>query len=536
MQEKAVIYCRLSKEDGDKVEKDNSSESIQNQKLLLIEHAIKNGWQIHEIYTDDDYSGLDRDRPAFNKMLEDAEQGKFNIILCKNQSRFSRDIEVVEQYLHNQFIAWNIRFIGIVDNVDTGVKGGKKARQINSLVNEWYSEDLSANVTAALNAMKQNGLYVGHLCIYGYKRDPNNKHKLIIDREAAEVVREIFDLYLKGYGIAAIANILTKKRYKTPTEHKRAQGKNYYNPAEKKAIHGEKNDISIWSTSTIRKILRERIYLGHMVQGREKKVSYKSKKMIKVPEKDWIVVKNTHERIINVQTFDKVQSRLGVKSSNIDLDKEKAPKTHLFAGKVICLECKSTMQKRYGRNKVQYLKCGLALKTKNDKCSLHTIRMDTLTAAVKDALCQIVKEFIKDDAQEVALMSIVNRKNSLRLELTKEQHSLTEVYKKQQEASDTLANVYVDKVKGVLSEVEFKVIKERLGIDMEHIKERVSKTQEAIKQLENKIKNEEKNPFKIRDYIEHVEMSYAAVTDFIDYIEIGDKYSLSQTINIHWIF
>jgi len=534
MQEKIAIYCRLSKEDGDKLEKNDPSESIQNQKLLLMEHAMKNGWLIYEIYADDDRSGLDDSRPAFNKMLEEAERGKFSIILCKNQSRFSRDMEVVERYLHNKFVAWNIRFIGLVDNVDTGVKGGKKARQINSLVNEWYSEDLSANVTSALNAMRHNGLYVGHLCIYGYKRDPDNKHKLIIDHEAADVVREIFGLYLKGYGIAAIANILTQKRCKTPTTYKRAQGKNYYNPAEKKAGDSIKNNI--WSTSTIHKILREKVYLGHMVQGRAKKISYKSKKMIRLPEKDWIVVEHTHEPIIDKETFTKVQKRLGVKSSNFALGGGEAPKTHIFAGKVICIDCKSTMQKRYGRNKVQYLKCGLALKTKGDECTLNTIRMDVLGDVVKNEVRKIIKASITDAAQETALLEMINNKSSLQTELIKAQHSLAETHKKQQDISDALTSVYIDKVKGVLNEHEFGVIKDRLNIDMSLTQERASKAQEAIARLEGKIKSEQEHPFRISDYAEHMELNHAAVSDFIGCIEIGVKNGSEQVISIHWLF
>ena len=140
---KVAIYCRLSREDDDKLHESDESESIQNQKSMLINYAIERSWDIYNIYCDEDYSGIDSERPEFNKLLEDAKSHKFDIVLCKTQSRFTRDMEIVEKYLHNKFIEWNIRFVSPVDHVDTLDKGNKKSRQINGLVNEWYLEDLS---------------------------------------------------------------------------------------------------------------------------------------------------------------------------------------------------------------------------------------------------------------------------------------------------------------------------------------------------------------------------------------------------------
>jgi len=535
MQDKVAIYCRLSKEDGDKVTKDDNSESIQNQKLLLMEYAKKQGWIIYEIYTDDDYSGLDKERPAFNEMLHEAGLGKFNIVLCKNQSRFSRDMEVIEKYLHSQFIFWGVRFIGLVDNVDTGVKGGKKARQINSLINEWYCEDLSANVTAALNTMKRSGLYVGYLCTYGYNLDPDNKHRLIIDPTAAKVVREIFELYLKGYGIASIANILTEKQYMTPGVYKRAQGKKYSNPAESRAGYSSK--YGVWSVSTIRRILREKTYLGHMVQGREKKISYKSNKVIKVPEKDWIVVKHTHESIIGEETFNKVQNRLGVKSSNFKSHGEEMPRAHIFAGKVICMDCKSTMQKRYGRNRVKYLKCALALKTKNNECTLHTLRMDVLIDEVQNCIHRIIKNYINDKKNVNNLLKLVFDKNDLLDDVEKAKVSFAESLKKREENADALTSVYIDKVKGSLTEQDFQIIKERLHAEMVQIENTISSTQEVILHLESKIRVSETNEFKFDSCIKFIDLSHDMINDFIDHIEIGEKNDNGeQVVNIHWLF
>ena len=202
---KAAIYCRLSKEDEDKI---GESESIQNQKSMLLQYAIEKGFDIYQIYSDEDYSGIDRNRPAFNSMLQAASEHQFDVVLAKTQSRFTRDMELVEKYLHGKFMEWGVRFIAVVDHVDTNDTANKKSRQINGLINEWYLEDLSTNVRSVLDHKRKEGLFIGSFARYGYCKDPNAKGKLIIDPEAAEVVRRIFSMALNGIGAHKIARIL----------------------------------------------------------------------------------------------------------------------------------------------------------------------------------------------------------------------------------------------------------------------------------------------------------------------------------------
>ena len=215
---KAAIYCRLSKEDEEQEKKDREkeSESIQNQKSMLINYAIEKGYDIYHIYSDEDYSGIDRDRPDFNRMIEAASQQKFDIILAKTQSRFTRDMELVEKYLHGKFVEWGIRFIAVVDHVDTADETNKKSRQINGLVNEWYLEDLSNNVRSVLTHKRREGKYIGTFALYGYTKDPADNNHLLVDLEAAEVVRRIFTLYLSGNGTTRIARILNEEGRPSP--------------------------------------------------------------------------------------------------------------------------------------------------------------------------------------------------------------------------------------------------------------------------------------------------------------------------------
>ena len=172
---KVAIYCRLSEEDRNKQHETDDSNSIQNQKSMLIQYVLEQGWEVYNIYSDDDYTGSDRRRPEFNKLLNDAEHRKFDIILCKTQSRFTRELELVEKYIHGLFPIWGIRFISIVDNADTANKGNKKSRQINGLVNEWYLEDMSENIRSVLTDRRKNGFHMVHLLFMVIKKTPSKR-------------------------------------------------------------------------------------------------------------------------------------------------------------------------------------------------------------------------------------------------------------------------------------------------------------------------------------------------------------------------
>lgn len=294
---KAAIYCRLSKEDEDKI---GESESIQNQKSMLLQYAMENGFDIYQIYSDEDYSGIDRNRPAFNSMLQAASEHQFDVVLAKTQSRFTRDMELVEKYLHGKFMEWGVRFIAVVDHVDTNDTASKKSRQINGLINEWYLEDLSTNVRSVLDHKRKEGLFIGSFARYGYCKDPNAKGKLIIDPEAAEVVRRIFSMALNGIGAHRIARILNDEKIPSPTAYKQLHGIHYRSALKN-------TNAALWSSPTVYQILHDQLYIGNMVQGKHKKISYKSEKTIWMPKSQWIVVENTHEAIIEREMFETVQ-------------------------------------------------------------------------------------------------------------------------------------------------------------------------------------------------------------------------------------
>ena len=340
---KAAIYCRLSKEDEART---GESESIQNQRSMLVQYAVEHGMEIYQIYTDEDYSGIDRSRPAFHAMIKAASEHKFDVVLAKTQSRFTRDMELVEKYLHGKFVEWGIRFIAVVDHVDTSDAANKKARQINGLINEWYLEDLSANVRSVLDHKRREGVHIGSFAPYGYRKDPETRGKLCIDPETAEVVRRIYAMALGGIGAHKIARTLNEEGVLSPAAYKQQKGMKTQCPA-----------VQLWNSATVYQMLHNETYTGNLVQGRHQKISYKSKKTIWLPKEQWVMVENTHEAIIDRETFATVQqmlahrARSGAKGS-----------VHPLARKVVCGCCGGTMEQtsrpaKADGTRIHYLRC-----------------------------------------------------------------------------------------------------------------------------------------------------------------------------------
>ncbi|MBO5094767.1 MAG: recombinase family protein, partial [Lachnospiraceae bacterium] len=386
---RAVLYLRLSKEDLDKANAGDDSASIVNQRLLLTEYALSQGWAIVDTYIDDDYSGLYDDRPEFDRLIRDSRLGKFDIVLCKSQSRFTRNMEHLEKYLHHDFLLLGIRFIGLVDGVDTNVEGNKKTRQIYGLTNEWYCEDLSKNIKSVFRQKMRAGQFLGSFAPYGYLRDPEDGHRFIVDEYAAKVVNLIYDLTIEGYGALSISHILEDRRIDSPTVYKKKQG-NYANvKADEFSVK-----YNFWSTTTINRILANDTYLGHLTQGRWEKISYKDKKVKENPRDKWIVVKNHHEPIISQEKFDKVRRiKVGRRRTGT------AGKVHKFAGKIRCADCGSTLIKSgYTNDKMEdwNLRCQLANKSRKKLCTNHLIRASVIENAVLENIQVLVKRVLEN--------------------------------------------------------------------------------------------------------------------------------------------
>lgn len=397
---RAALYCRLSKEDIDKEREDSFSRSIKNQEAMLIRYARDNGFKVVKIYRDDDYSGLYEDRPGFCSLIEDARNGCFEAVIAKTQARFTRNMEHLEKYLHSEFIQWGVRFIGVVDHVDTDVKGNKKARQINGLVNEWYCEDLSESVRASFRIKQLHGEYLAAAPPYGYMKDPADNHHLVPDPYAAEIVRRIFSLYLSGMGKGSIAGLLTEEEILRPSTYKRrVQGLNYYNPNE------NEDHPYRWTFQTVSAILKNEVYIGHTVQNKCVRLSYKSRYKKRLPESEWIKVENTHEPIVEEAVFNEAQILL----------KERKAKAcgvwgrALFWKKLYCGDCGKAMNKTGRRSKRFPERTVYACKTYksygNAMCSSHRITEDILEGLAAKALqAEGSRRLTENDIENMKLM------------------------------------------------------------------------------------------------------------------------------------
>lgn len=296
--ERAAIYCRLSVEDAQRQE-GKDSESIANQKELLLAYAAQKGWQVTGIYADEDYSGLREDRPGFQELIAHGREGRFSVILCKTQSRFTRNLVTAERYLYELFPLWGIRFVSVVDGVDTARRENKRASQINSLINEWYCEELSDNIRAVLRRKREMGQYLGNYAPYGYEKSPFDRHVLVPCPQRAQVVAGIFRLYLLGFSCAGVAEVLNGCGILSPAMALAQEGKDCGRKAK-----------GIWTASTICKILKNPVYLGNMVQGKTEKISYKQKKSRPCSKEQWTVVKDTHVPLVSEELFGAVQKKM----------------------------------------------------------------------------------------------------------------------------------------------------------------------------------------------------------------------------------
>ena len=434
---KAAIYCRLSEEDRNKKNEADDSGSIQNQKAMLLEYAAQHSWEVYDIYSDDNYTGSDRNRPAFTRMLEDAEVHRFDIILCKSQSRFTRELELVEKYINGLFPIWGIRFISLVDNADTSNKGNKKARQINGLVNEWYLEDMSENIRAVLTSRRKGGFHIGAFAPYGYKKDPEQRGRLLIDEEAAAVVREIFTLFSQGYGKTAIARLLNERGIPNPTEYKRLHGLRYQQPKGKTG--------ALWKYAAISGILTNELYIGNMVQGRYGSVSYKTKQNKPRPKEMWYRVEETHEAIIDRDLWDRVQALSASQAKPF-----RGGTLGLFARKVLCASCGYTMRSTKSRGK-HYLQCA-SRRAARDACPGAFISVDTLERLVIQELNSLSRHYL-DQEELVRRVVCVQSVHQQRQNWLKTKATLL-----QQLGDDQLCLrcLYLDKVKGIVSKEDYR--------------------------------------------------------------------------------
>ena len=518
---KVGIYCRLSIEDKGKGSDD--SQSITNQKAMLRDYCQERGWDIYDIYVDDGYSGIDRTRPSFNRLLHDCEHGNIDIVLCKDQSRFSRDTVIIEQYLNDKFIEWGIRFIGVADNADTDSESYGTMRLFTSAYNEMYVKDISAKIRKTLAYKREQGQFIGSFAPYGYQLDPENKHHLIVDHETAPVVQQIFELFISGEGYRHIVMALNDQGILSPSAYKRQNGSRYTNTnAESSNANG------LWTQSTIAKLLRNEMYTGTLVQGKTHHISYKNKKRKKVDPDEWIRIPNAHEAIIVAETWEKAQERLNSHSRVGKHSEELSP----LAGKVRCAVCGRPMKRNvyYNRTKtIRYygLQCA-TYKTGAMNCpNTRTISGKVLEQTILDELNSIVAQYCQSD--EIRFTNLYEE------QLCVLESSLTKLKEKQASAQNRLVQMYKDKLDGIISNSDYALFRQSLSDEEKILSKRINELQQQIQTTRSRMENAEGQKVLIEQYTHFDTLDRAVADEFIDYIEIGmTDENGEREIHIHW--
>ncbi len=520
MSSKVAIYPRLSEEDRIKKNQEDESESIQNQKSMLIEYALKHNWEIYDIYCDEDFGGADRDRPEFNRLLKDAEAKKFDIVLCKTQARFTRELELVEKYIHGLFPIWGIRFIGVVDHADTDVKGNKKARQINGLINEWYLEDLSENIKSVFANKMTKGQHIGAFALYGYMKDPDKKGHLIIDEEAAEVVREVFNLYVQGYGKQEIARILNARGIPNPTEYKRQKGLRYKQPTSKVS--------TLWKYFAISNMLINEIYIGNMVQGRYGSISYKTKQNKPKPKDQWVIVKNTHEPIIDLELWEKTQNLIKERTKPFITGE-----IGIFARKVKCMNCGYTMRSKKHRDGSHYLTCNTRY-TSIEACEGAMVAVKTLEKVVLHELHELNKKYLDEELlEEKADFNYRTNEQIGKLEM-----QIKEYQKRFSECSEQVKFLYKDKLKGLITEDEFIDLSNEYHQEKVRLERIINEAQSQIESNNQKLIQADSRRELIKQHTDTDTLTREMVDILIDHIEVGKRIpkTKNRPIKIYWNF
>ena len=495
----AGLYIRLSREDDTKQE---VSESIINQKSFLLQYVQDNNLDIYDIYIDDGYSGTNFDRPSFKRMINDIELGRINMVITKDMSRLGRDYIGTGNLIEKYFPEHNVRYVAVNDNIDTYISSSSNdIAPFKAIINDMYARDISKKIKSSLKAKMKDGKWVGCRVPFGYRKDINDKNHLVVNEIQAEVVRRIFSLCLRGLSFFKIAKQLTSEGIKTPAQYYDFEWRGGYD-----LKYGK------WHSKTIKDILTNRVYVGDMVQNRRSKVNYKVKNVIRNNPEDYIIVKNTHEAIIDNEVFDEVQKRIPKNKGRND-----KKEVHLLDGLLYCGDCGhriSILSRRKKDNRC-YTICNYYRTYMNKMaCTTHSNNYDELEKAIIDTLICICLNCVNKDKVRNKILNALTVDNSVNIK-----RKLEILSKDISQINDNLDFIYIDKINSKINEKQFERIKTKLENELRN-------KQKRYDMLTNNINNsiyEDIDKY-IRKFLTMKNLSRELVINLIDKIEIfADK-------------
>lgn len=519
---KVGIYCRLSVDDASNSAKAKNyipadeSVSIENQYELLSKFVMLNGWTEVKSYRDDGYSGGNFQRPGFLEMLEDARHGLINLILVKDLSRLGRDFVEVGRYTDVVFPSLGCRFVSVLDCLDTE-GDNTDMLHFRSLMNDYHLKDLSNKVKSVLHTKMRSGQYIAAYAPYGYRKSEEDRHRLVIDEEAAAVVRRMFELRRGGMAYGKIAAVLNSEGILSPRWY---WAKRYGNGSCKYA--------NLWMYATVKNILTNEVYTGNLIQNQTGSRSYKDDTMIYKPESEWIRHEALHEAIISPEVWNEVQA---INRERTLLSADNAPpKPFLFTGKLVCADCKAPLQgnretqrRKNGTSKkyVSYF-CSRYTASGYGACSRHTIYEMTLTELVLSEIRAHAEALELDEAamldrlQAQRTAADAERQESVRQEIGKLRRRVYEL-------EQMTAKLYEDKVCGIISAAFFAVLLEKTEQERRQRTDRLDTLLAEIREYEQSAADIQSWAAVVRKHLHIRELDRETVDELIDRIEVGEK-------------
>ena len=502
-----ALYCRLSRDD----ELQGDSNSIKNQKLILQKYADDNGFRNTRFFVDDGYSGTTFDRPDFQRMIAEMDAGRIGTVIVKDMSRLGRDYLKVGFYTEVAFPEADVRFIAINNGVDSANQQESDLTPFINIFNEFYAKDTSKKIRAVFKAKGQSGKPLCTNPPYGYKKDPDDKNRWIVDDEAAAVVKEIFHLCMSGYGPTQIAKELRKRRIETPAEYGKRVGVNV--PSAKLR---ENDDPCRWTTSTVVHILERREYTGCTVNFKTYKKSYKSKKQVKNDPSEWAIFEGMHEAIIEPEVYDTVQKIRDGRRRQTPMGEMPA-----LSGMVYCADCGHKLYQVRGRclPQSEYMVCATYRKKGKSVCPSHQIRNSVNEQLLLEDL-QRVTAYARNHEDEFLQLVTRNSEKALDRELRDCRKEYEQSKARIAKLDTLIQRIYEDNVEGKISDDRFAKLSGNYETEQAQLQSRVEELQRFLDDAKEKSLNADHFLALVRKYTDIRELDAEIIREFVERINV----------------
>ena len=518
-----ALYCRLSRDD----ELQGDSNSIKNQKTILQKYADDNGFTNTEFFVDDGYSGTNFDRPDWQRLISQVEEGRIGTIIVKDMSRLGRDYLKVGYYTEVLFPGSDIRFIAINNNVDSANQQDSDFTPFLNIINEWYAKDTSKKIRAVFKSKGQSGKPLCTNPPYGYIKDPEDKTRWIVDEEAAKVVREAFHLCMQGYGPSQIAKEFTNRRIMNPTAHARKNGINI--PDNR----GHDDDY-VWRGSTIVHMLSRQEYLGHTVNFKTYRKSYKQKKQMKNDPSEWMIFKNTHEAIIEESVFEVVQRIRDGRRRLTPMGE-----MPLLSGMILCADCGNKMYQVRGRgweHEKEYFVCATYRKVKGG-CSSHQIRNVVVEELLLDGIRRVTA-FARNFEEEFVEMVTKKTRSELDKSMRDSKRELEQAQARIAKLDEIIQRLYEDNIEGKISDERFAKMTANYEAEQQVLEKRVMELKSIMTEEKESALNVDHFLSLVRKYTDIKELTAEIIREFVEKIYVYKAERIDgrrvQRIKIVW--